>query len=62
MVEKLRNYLKGVRNEVHRVSWPTRQEVISFTVLVLLLVVVLTLYIWGVDRIIEAILRVLVIR
>ncbi len=60
MVEKLRNYLKGVRNEVNRVSWPTRQEIISFTVLVLILVVVLTLYIWGVDRVVEAILRVLV--
>ena len=60
MVEKLRNYLKGVRNEVHRVSWPTQQEIISYTVLVLILVFVLTLYIWGVDRIIEAILRVLV--
>jgi len=60
MVEKLRNYLQGVRNEVKRVSWPTRQEVISFTILVIILVFVLTLYIWGVDRIIEAILRVLV--
>ncbi len=60
MVEKLRNYLKGVRNEVNRVSWPTRQEIISFTVLVLILVVVLTLYIWGVDRVVEALLRILV--
>ncbi len=60
MVEKLRNYLKGVRNEVHRVTWPTRREVISLTILVLLLVFVLTLYIWGVDTVIEAILRVLV--
>ncbi|HDJ29768.1 MAG TPA: preprotein translocase subunit SecE [Candidatus Acetothermia bacterium] len=60
MVEKLKNYLQGVRNEVKRVSWPTRQEVISFTILVIILVFVLTLYIWGVDRIIEAILRVLV--
>ena len=59
MVEKLKNYLQGVRNEVKRVSWPTRQEVISFTILVIILVFVLTLYIWGVDRIIEAILRVL---
>ena len=60
MVEKLKNYLQGVRNEVKRVSWPTRQEVISFTILVIILVFVLTLYIWGVDRVIEAILRVLV--
>ncbi len=60
MVEKLINYLKGVRNEVRRVSWPTRQEVISLTVLVLILVTVLTIYIWGVDKAIEIILRVLV--
>ena len=60
MVEKLINYLKGVRNEVRRVSWPTRQEVISLTVLVLILVIVLTIYIWGVDKAIEIVLRVLV--
>lgn len=57
MVERITNYLKGVRGEVNRVSWPTRNEVISLTALVLLLVVVLTIYIWGVDTILQAILR-----
>jgi preprotein translocase subunit SecE len=51
------NYLKGVRQEVARVSWPTRNEVISLTALILLLTVVLTLYIWGVDGVIGLILR-----
>jgi len=49
--------LKGVRSEVDRVSWPTRNEVISLTALILLLVVVLTIYIWGVDTIIQAVIR-----
>ena len=57
MFERLREYLKGVRSEVDRVSWPTRQEVISLTALILLLVIVLTTYIWGVDTIIKAVLR-----
>ncbi|HCP31810.1 TPA: preprotein translocase subunit SecE [Candidatus Acetothermia bacterium] len=57
MLERIANYLKGVRGEVDRVSWPTRNEVISLTALILLLVVVLTIYIWGVDTILQAIIR-----
>lgn len=57
MFERITNYLKGVRSELDRVSWPTRNEVISFTVLILVLVVILTTYIWGVDTIIQGVLR-----
>ena len=57
MIERMVNYLKGVRQEVARVSWPTRNEVISLTALILLLTVVLTLYIWGVDGVIGLVLR-----
>jgi len=57
MIERMVNYLKGVRQEVGRVSWPTRNEVISLTVLILLLTVVLTIYIWGVDGVIGLVLR-----
>jgi len=56
MLERITNYLKGVRGEVSRVSWPTRTEVISLTALILLLVIVLTLYIWGVDGVIQSFL------
>ena len=56
MIERLTNYLKGVRQEVSRVSWPTRNEVISLTALILLLAVIVTLYIWGVDGVIGTIL------
>jgi preprotein translocase subunit SecE len=60
MIERLTNYLKGVRTEVSRVSWPTRNEVISLTALIVLLSAFLTLYIWGVDGIIGTILRLFV--
>ncbi len=56
MLERITNYLKGVRGEVSRVSWPTRSEVISLTALILLLVIILTLYIWGVDGVIQSVL------
>ena len=57
MIERVTNYLKGVRTEVSRVTWPTRNEVISLTALILLLTVVVTIYIWGVDGVIGTILR-----
>jgi preprotein translocase subunit SecE len=57
MVEKIANFLKGVRAEVSRVSWPSRAEVVTMTGLILLVVVVLTIYIWGVDTVVQAILR-----
>jgi preprotein translocase subunit SecE len=62
MFERITNYLKGVRAEVSRVSWPTRTEVITLTALILLLVVVLTVYIWGVDGIIGTLLELIVRR
>ena len=60
MIERLANYLKGVRSEVSRVSWPTRNEVISLTALILLLAIIVTVYIWAVDGIIGTILKLFV--
>jgi len=60
MIERLVNYFKGVRAEFARVSWPTRNEVITLTALILVLVVIVTVYIWGVDGIIGTILRLFV--
>ncbi len=60
MFERITNYLKSVRAEVSRVSWPTRNELISLTALILLLVVLMTLYIWGVDGILGTLLKILI--
>lgn len=60
MFERITSYFKGVRAEVARVSWPTRNEVISLTALILLLVILLMLYIWGVDGIIGTVISLLI--
>jgi preprotein translocase subunit SecE len=57
MIERMTNYMKSVRQELSRVSWPTRNEIITLTALILLLAILLTLYIWGVDGIIGTVLR-----
>lgn len=60
MFERITNYFRGVKAEIARVSWPTRNEVISLTALILLLVLIVTLYIWGVDGILGTLIKILV--
>jgi len=43
MFERIKNYLTGVRGEMARVTWPTRREVTSLTVLILIMCVIITL-------------------
>ena len=45
----VRQFLKEVRQELRKVDWPTRQETIAYTVVVLVSVVVLTSFVFGLD-------------
>ena len=42
-------FLREVRTELARVSWPTRRQLMTFTVVTLVTSVVLTLVIFGLD-------------
>ena len=46
-----RQFLKEVRQELRKVDWPSRRELISYTVVVLVTVVVMTTYVFGLDLI-----------
>jgi preprotein translocase subunit SecE len=44
-----RVFLKEVRQELKKVAWPTRQEMVAYTIVVLVAVVVLTALVFGMD-------------
>jgi preprotein translocase subunit SecE len=44
-----RQFLKEVRQELKKVNWPTRQELVAYTIVVLVSVTVLTTYVFGLD-------------
>ncbi|MFT6943321.1 MAG: preprotein translocase subunit SecE [Nitriliruptoraceae bacterium] len=46
-------FLKEVRQELRKVNWPSRSQVISYTSVVLVVTAVLTTLIWGVDWVIS---------
>ena len=60
-VTRVREFVQEVLLEFRRVTWPTRQELINSTVVVLALTVIVAFFLGAVDimlaRIVEAILR-----
>ena len=42
-------YVREVRSELRKVAWPTREEVARYSVIVLVTVVVLTAFVFGLD-------------
>jgi len=60
VLTKVREYFASVRAEVARVSWPSRREVVTFTVLVILLTLALGIYLGVVDLVLQHLLRLLV--
>jgi preprotein translocase subunit SecE len=44
-----RQFLREVRLELKKVDWPSRAELISYTVVVLVTITVLTTYVFGLD-------------
>lgn len=58
-IARIREYVLSVRAEVGRVSWPSRKEVLGFTLLVILMTVVLGVYLGLADWVLQQIVRLL---
>ncbi len=50
MFERLVKFIREVRNEMRRVSWPSRDEVRESTTVVVVIVLILAVFIGIVDR------------
>ena len=52
-----RGFLTEVRNEMRRVTWPSRREVYATTLVVILTSAFFGLYLWGLDLAIDKAVR-----
>ncbi|RJP73223.1 MAG: preprotein translocase subunit SecE [Candidatus Zixiibacteriota bacterium] len=50
MIKKISTYLTDVRTEMSKVSWPSREELMESTSIVILLSIVLAIFIFIVDQ------------
>lgn len=42
-------FLKGIKSEFKKVTWPTRENLINYTIIVLVICVVISLLVWLID-------------
>ena len=50
MMNKFIQYLKDVRSEMTKVSWPQRNEVSGATVLVVVLSIIMSIFVYACDK------------
>jgi preprotein translocase subunit SecE len=58
-MSKITGYLEDVNKEMRKVSWPTQAELIRNTVITLVATVIISLFIFGADRVISMILDII---
>ncbi len=51
------DFLKQVRAEAKRVTWPTRQETIASTIAVFVMVVIASVFLFAADQVLSFIVR-----
>ena len=58
----VRQFLIEVQAEMKKVTWPTRQEVTSYTIVVLVVTTFVGAVVWGFDQLFSWLVKVLIIR
>ena len=58
MIQKISKYMSEVNQEISKVSWPSREELYGSVAVVVVLCLVLSVFIFGVDHILNRLLEV----
>ena len=57
--QKIVEYFKGIKSEWGKITWPDRKQVVAQTIIVLVIVVLFTIYIYGLDLLLQGIIKAL---
>lgn len=52
-LEKTTNFLREVRTELQKTTWPTQKEALRLTYVVIGVICVLGVYMWGLDSVLS---------
>jgi len=59
-IKQLISFFKDSREELKKVTWPDREEVTSFTVVVVISLIVFSIFLWLVDTGLMTLIRVVI--
>ncbi len=48
-IRKIMAYVRDSKDELKKVTWPTREEVTSFTIVVVVTLLVISFFLWSID-------------
>ncbi len=58
-MNKITQYVNDVQQEISKVSWPRRDELVSTTGVVLFVCVVFSIFVFGIDILLSRLLKIL---
>ncbi len=56
-MDKIKQFLKEVRQEVKKVTWPTRGETVRYSLMVVVASLIVAIYLGGLDYVVAGILE-----
>ena len=56
-MNKIKEFIEGVRKEMRKVSWPSQKELKDNTVVVIVFFIILSIFIFGIDHIYSTVLE-----
>ena len=59
-VYKVIQFLKDARNEFKKITWPDKDEVTSFTGVVLVTVIIISIFLWLTDSSLNALIKLVI--
>ncbi len=57
MFEKIKNFFVDVQKEMKKVSWPSQEELVDYTIVVVAFTIVLSAFIFAVDQVYSTVLE-----
>jgi preprotein translocase subunit SecE len=56
-MDKIKEYLEDVRREMKKVSWPDQDELVDYTIVVVIFTIILSAFIFAIDQVYSTILE-----
>ncbi|WP_138430666.1 preprotein translocase subunit SecE [Fodinibius saliphilus] len=56
-MDKIKEFIEDVRKEMRKVSWPDQQELVDYTIVVVVFTILLSAFIFAVDQVYSTVLE-----
>jgi preprotein translocase subunit SecE len=55
---KILEYIRESRDELRKVTWPDKEEVSNFTIVVIITLIIVSIFLWFIDMLLNELIKV----